>query len=366
MRSVTNRGWTDSNRNYLVDCDLLNPAAQDRSATGGDVCAAATGNSVNFGRLGAATIANPDVLHGWGVRPRDWQFGASVQHEILPRTSIEFGYARRWFKNFFVFDNINMSPSDFQLSTITAPRHSGLPDGGGYPMSYYFLRAGANTAVQNRYTFASDYGDWTNYWHGVDFTVNARLRQGLTLQIGSSTGRSVTDNCDVVAQVPELLNAALTNPSPFTANTYQPADSCHKVESWQTQIRGFASYTIPRVDVLVSSIMRFQPNASFGFGATPEGNSTGLSAFYATPNGQVNLLQPGQVFLDRINQVDLRVGKLLRVGDKTANVAIDVLNLFNANTATAVQQNYGDGSLFLQPLTILNPRFVRFNVTFDF
>jgi hypothetical protein len=357
FQTQASRLFLDLDGDHYPDCDVLSNTAN------GECIAPDLGNFANPNTL---TIVNPDVLHGWGVRPRDWQFGASVQHEILPRTSIEFGYARRWFKNFFVFDNINMSPSDFQLSTITAPRHSGLPDGGGYPMSYYFLRAGANTAVQNRYTFASDYGDWTNYWHGVDFTVNARLRQGLTLQIGSSTGRSVTDNCDVVAQVPELLNAALTNPSPFTANTYQPADSCHKVESWQTQIRGFASYTIPRVDVLVSSIMRFQPNASFGFGATPEGNSTGLSAFYATPNGQVNLLQPGQVFLDRINQVDLRVGKLLRVGDKTANVAIDVLNLFNANTATSVQQNYGDGSLFLQPLTILNPRFVRFNVTFDF
>jgi hypothetical protein len=26
----------------------------------------------------------------------------------------------------------------------------------------------------------------------------------------------------------------------------------------------------------------------------------------------------------------------------------------------------GESGLFLQPLTILNPRFVRFNVTFDF
>ena len=31
---------------------------------------------------------------------------------------------------------------------------------------------------QNIYTFASDYGDWTNHWQGVDATVNARLRDG--------------------------------------------------------------------------------------------------------------------------------------------------------------------------------------------
>jgi hypothetical protein len=116
--------------------------------------------------------------------------------------------------------------------------------------------------------------------------------------------------------------------------------------------------------------MRFQPNALFGVGAVPEGNSTGLSALYTDPvasgGRQVNLLQPGQVFGDRINQIDVRFGKLVNVGDKRANIAIDLLNLFNANTPTSYQQNYGNGTQYLQPLQILNPRFVRFNVTFDF
>ena len=119
--------------------------------------------------------------------------------------------------------------------------------------------------------------------------------------------------------------------------------------------------------MLVSGIFRFQPNSSFGVGATPEGNSTGLSANYTTPAGQtVNLLPPGQVFGDRINQIDARFGKIINFGSKRANIAIDVLNLFNSNTGTAFQQNYGDGSQYLNPTGILNPRFVRFNVTVDF
>ena len=359
FQTTASRTFIDFNGDHVPNCDMLNPQPN------GECIAADLGNFANPNTL---TLVNPDVLHGWGVRPRDWQFGASVQHEILPRTSLEVGYARRWFKNFFVTDNINLNASDFQLTTLTAPSNAKLPDGGGYPMQYYFPKPGVvTTNIQNRYTFASDYGDWTNYWHGVDVTVNARLRQGLVMQIGSSTGRAVTDNCDIVAKVPEMLNGALTNPSPFTGNTYQPADSCHKVESWQTQVRGFASYTIPKIDVLLSSIMRFQPNALFGVGAVPEGNSTGLSALYATPQGQVNLLEPGQVYGDRINQIDMRFGKLVNIGGgKRANVAVDLLNLFNSNTPTSYQQNYGDGSLYLQPLQILNPRFLRFNVTVDF
>jgi hypothetical protein len=305
------------------------------------------------------------VLSGWGVRPYDWQYGVSVQQEIAPRTSLEVGFARRDFRNFFVYDNINISASDFTLTTVTAPTNSKLPGGGGNQVQYYLLNAAAAARpIQNKFTFASDYGDWTNHWNGVDVTLNSRLRQGLNLQIGSSTGRAIVDNCGVVQKVPEMLNTALTNPGAF-GPAYQPASSCRKEESWQTQVRGFASYIIPKADVLLSGIFRFQPNSTFGVGATPEGNSTGLSANYTAPTGQtVNLLPPGQIFADRINQVDARFGKIINFGRTRANLAIDVLNLFNSNTGTAFNQNVD--SNFMNPTAILNPRFVRFNVTVDF
>jgi hypothetical protein len=42
-------------------------------------------------------------------------------------------------------------------------------------------------------------------------------------------------------------------------------------------------------------------------------------------------------------------------------------NLFNANTGTSFNQNFGtDGSTWLRPNGILNPRYVRFNATLDF
>ena len=35
---------------------------------------------------------DPDILSGRGVRGADWQIGASVQQEVLPRVSVEVGY----------------------------------------------------------------------------------------------------------------------------------------------------------------------------------------------------------------------------------------------------------------------------------
>ncbi len=359
FQTTASRTFVDLNGNHVPDCNMLDPNPN------GECVAPDLGN---FANPNALTLVNPDVLHGWGVRPYDWQFGVSVQQEIFERTSLEVEFARRSFYNFFVYDNINLQASDFQSVSVTAPVNPNLPNGGGNVLQYNVVKPDVNaTNIQNRYTFASDYGDWTNHWSGVDLVLNSRLREGLVLQVGSSTGRAIVDNCAVAAKVPELLNPALTNPSPFTSNIYQLADSCRKVESWQTQVRGFATYTVPKIDVLLSGIFRFQPNATFGAGATPEGNSTGLSANYATPTGQtVNLLEPGQVFGPRINQIDVRFGKIVRFGGTRASIALDLLNLFNSNTGTAFQQNYGDGSGYLTPTTILNPRFVKFNVTIDF
>src|SRR5690606_3742339 len=45
----TTRSWTDQNRNFVPDCDLLNPAAQDLRPSGGDFCAAL--NNQSFGQV---------------------------------------------------------------------------------------------------------------------------------------------------------------------------------------------------------------------------------------------------------------------------------------------------------------------------
>lgn len=63
------------------------------------------------------------------------------------------------------------------------------------------------------------------------------------------------------------------------------------------------------------------------------------------------------------------VTKVLRLGRTRASIGVDLLNLFNSNTATSFVQGLtsptGDDN-YLQPNQILNPRFVRFNVTVNY
>ena len=91
-------------------------------------------------------------------------------------------------------------------------------------------------------------------WDGFDVTLNARLRGGLTTQLGTTTGRGKVNTCEVDARY-NHVNAntgAIAGPDPR---------GCNDVEPWQTTVRGLASYTIPKIDVLVSAVLRSQPEA---------------------------------------------------------------------------------------------------------
>ena len=87
-----NRGWTDGNGDLVVDCDLLNPARRRSTASAprGHGHRAATSAS-----SGAATMVDPGVLSGWGVRPGDTQYTVTVQQQLIPRVSADFSDTHR-------------------------------------------------------------------------------------------------------------------------------------------------------------------------------------------------------------------------------------------------------------------------------
>jgi hypothetical protein len=368
------RGWTDGNRNYVVDCNLLSPAAQDNLAAGGDLCAAVGGAGLNFGNANPnSTTVNPDILGGWGVRPNDWQIGASVQHELVPRVSVEFAYNRRWWGNFFVTDNTLTTAADYDVYSIVIPQHDNLPGAGESARFVAITQAASSRGQQNFLTTEKDYGDpRTAYWHGVDFTATARLAFGLNLQGGTSSGRGVRDTCNVTRALPELLGTARV-------------DSCDVTENWATTFRGLASYTVPKIDVLVSASMRSLVTAPGGSAS----NGLSLAANYVLPNTvvqqslgrlpanalatgttTVNLLNPGQLYtLERTNLVDMRFAKIFRFIGRRTDVGIDLYNLFNSNVTSAYQQTYEyatNGAAWLRPTAIIPPRLARFHVTFNF
>ena len=80
------------------------------------------GQRRNFGTVIPGTSYDPDLMTGWGKRSFNWEFTTSVQQEIIPRMSVEVQYARRWYGNIRVMDDLARHACDYTPVTITRAR----------------------------------------------------------------------------------------------------------------------------------------------------------------------------------------------------------------------------------------------------
>ena len=65
----------------------------------------------------------------------------------------------------------------------------------------------------------------------------------------------------------------------------------------------------------------------------------------------------------RLNQLDLRFGKLLRFGRTRASINFDLYNALNGNAVTSQNNNYAAWQV---PLSILDARLFKISAQFDF
>jgi hypothetical protein len=248
--------------------------------------------------------------------------------------------------------------------------------------------AAAARGAQNYVTFETDFGpERLQYWHGVDFTLNARLRQGLTLQFGTSTGRTTEDTCETAAKTDFAVVAVGGASIPALGQTLtnggviKDMRNCLDADPFQTTIRGLGSYTIPKVDVLVSATVRSQPPleriATWSVPNTVIQSVAGRlpPGGLATGNTTIEILDNDhRLYADnRRTQIDMRFAKILRFGQRRLDVGVDLGNLLNTNYATTYENTYqfsaanaASGGTWNNPTAIYTPRFVRWNLTVDF
>jgi hypothetical protein len=214
-------------------------------------------------------------------------------------------------------------------------------------------------------------------WHGVDVSVNARLRNGLVVQGGTSSGRRLQDNCAVRATLPETYSWASTTAVQTTrvtsstgglANPY-----CRVVEPFRTSLRGLATYLVPKVDVQVSGTWRSDAGEQLAanYVVTSAVARPSLGRDLSSGNVTVNLVPPGTLHGARTSIVDLRIAKILRFGDTRAQFGVDVYNLLNTDVVTQYNTNYTAptatrGSIWLTPTAIQAARYARLNMQIDF
>jgi hypothetical protein len=358
------RTWTDVARpgftgiagDNTPQCDFTNNAENGE-------CAATT--ATTFGTATRTTAAiDSNLLNGWGIRPRDWQFGASVQQELAPRISVEVGYFKRWLQNFTATDNLLVTANDFTPFTVTAPSDPRLPGGGGYPISGLSnVVPGLFGQTSNNITDAGNFGTQYSSYNGMLINVSARARNGFTLQGGINTGKTVTDNCQIRAALPE---GGLGIASSTSQNTY-----CHNDPGLITKLSAVGSYVVPKVDILFAGTLRSDQggvlnanwNASSANVIQP---ALGRAVSGGATTTSINLVAPGQVWGDRVNEVDLRFAKILKFGRTRTNVGIDVYNILNQAAVLNYNQTFTPGGAWLAPTAVLTPRFMKISAQIDF
>jgi len=208
---------------------------------------------------------------------------------------------------------------------------------------------------------------------GVNLTVNSRLQNGLLLQGGFGTGRVVTDDCDIVDDLPEQLHQFFGgNQRGNFFFAARPLERCHENNGWRTQVQGLAAYTIPKADVQISATFQNLPGASVAANANV-GNIPIPGVVQVTlprpfsgfaPFRAVNIVQAGDLYVERLNQIDFRASKLFRFNNTRTAINFDFYNVTNSNSV--IGENFAYGAAWRTPQTILLPRLFKISAQFDF
>jgi hypothetical protein len=355
VSSVT-RTWADNNRNMLPDCDLKNPLLNGEC---GQI------SNLRFGTPVPGTAYDPEFLSGFGVRPADWQAVVGFQQELRPGVALNGGFYRAWYGNFSVTQNRAVNPAtDYDPYCVTAPTDTRLGAASGSTIcGFYDIKPAKFGQVDSFVTNLSNFGKYTNVYTGFDVSLNARFNNGGLLQGGLATGRQVTDNC-VVVDNPQQ-STFLTSGTTFLSSP----GYCHQVLPFkgQTQVKFSGIYPLPYGLQLSGTFQNLPgvpiaatlvvPNAAI---APSLGRNLAAGA-----NGTVTvpLMEANQAYEKRLNQLDLRFTKIVKLGRTRLQGMFDIYNALNVNTILA--ENTAYGPTWLQPTTIIGARLFKFSGQFD-
>jgi hypothetical protein len=302
--SFDRRSWTDSNGDGLAQLTELGP-------------------STGF-RGGVNQRFDPALS-----RPYNWEYSASLQHQLAEGLSVSGAYYRRNIRNLYGVKNQLVTPQNYTPVTIVNPltRES-------------LVVYNQDVATRGRLDLlVSNYGELDKNYDGVEFKVDKRFPNGSLVFGGATIGKkfgSIRSSTNDLNDPNVLINAL--------GNVDLDATSQYKVAG---------TYPLP-LAIHVSGTLQ----SSSGLPLRRTYTVTGAVVPGLT---QVSIpidLQPrGESRLDRLNQLDLRIEKQFRVGAAKFSAVADIYNLLNTNVTSAEVEAVG--ATLGRPVSILDGRLFR-------
>ena len=355
------RTWTDANVNYLPDCVL------DASVPGANgECGRLSDQT--FGQVKASnTSYAADALTGFNTGSYNWQTSASVQRELRPGMALNLGYFRTWWGGFLATDNRAVGAASFDSYCVTAPVNSRLAANisGSQICGLYDVTPTLFGQVSNVVTQASNYGNQTEVYNGVDVTVNARFGEGGQFSGGLSVGRTVTDNCFTMGNAQLAFAGSTVGVQAPRSPAY-----CHVSPPWSagTQVKFLFVYPLPwalQASATYQNMSGIPITAAAPFTSAQIAPSLNRN-LSAGPTAQtvIDLIPPNSLFEDRLQQLDVRFTRSFQIRKAKVRGNFDMYNLLNGSAILAA--NYGYGAQWLKPVQILGARMFKFSAQLDF
>ena len=142
---------------------------------------------------------------------------------------------------------------------------------------------------------------------------------------------------------------------------------CDVRPPFQPNVKLLVVYPLPWYGIQTAATVQSLPGPQIAatYSITSAIAAPSLGRNLSAGNATVDLIPPGTVYGDRLNQLDFRASKIFKFSTKARIQGnVDLYNLFNANPVLALNNTYG--SAWQRPLQILQGRLLKFSAQLDF
>jgi hypothetical protein len=329
LRSET-RTWRDTNGDDIAQDSEIGPKIDQR-----------------FGEAVATLRPDADMK-----REYDLEYSFSVQHQVIPRVAVTAAWYRRGTYNTRRTDNLLVGLNDYAAVPAVNPLT-------GETYTLYNLNVAKRGQVES-VDFNSTEADLrSRTYQGFEFGGTTRIGRGNFFG-GWTFDRLTNVTCDSRSDPNTSRHcdqAALGMPF---RHEFKVAGSYNLWYGIQANLALQSYAGVERgVNWVISPTTRYAANCP---GPCAPGALVIPGMTLATLTSR--LVEPGTLFFDRLNQVDVGFRKLFRIGKYQWSGQADIFNITNSNKVKTQNQTFGAN--LDQPLSILQPRTLRLAVQMKF
>ena len=310
----------------------------------------------NFGVRSLATL-DPNVKRETNIETM-----IGVQHELTPGIAVNASWFRRAYQNKRVTDNLERDFSDYRAVEVVSPFNGEL-------MTVYDL---VNAAELSKVNEVIRNASFTEVYNGFEWGADVRIPGGGRLFANMGTQRIIQNDCDQPddpnllrfcdrGNLPAPYNSVpfLTDfkiaafiPMPFGVQLSGTFISVGDKGKFQNQGYGLApEYLITRTTRYTAEQCAGRP-CTAGALVIPNMVLPSITSNIGATGRGIPLAPSGtEIFLPRLNQLDLGIKKVFRASGVSWAPRLDIFNVLNADTEITYRSTTFGTPVYLLPGT---------------